>query len=65
MSTVLYFLVIIAMFAVLVVLIRGLYSMMRGGNPSTSNKLMQLRVFLQFIAIVLIVAFLWFTGGGR
>lgn len=43
------------MFAVAVVLIIGLRNMMRGGDGNFSNKMMQLRVFLQFIAIVLIV----------
>ncbi|NKB95486.1 twin transmembrane helix small protein [Ochrobactrum intermedium] len=44
----------VAMFAVAVVLIIGLRNMMRGGDANFSNKMMQLRVFLQFIAIVLI-----------
>jgi hypothetical protein len=65
MSSVTYVLSIIVMLAVLAVLIRGLVNMARGGSGVTSNKLMQLRVLLQFIAIVLIVATLWLTGGGR
>jgi hypothetical protein len=31
----------------------------------TSNKLMQLRILLQAIAIALIMLTLWLTGGGR
>lgn len=65
MSSVTYVLSIIVMLAVLAVLIRGLVNMARGGSGVTSNKLMQLRVLLQFIAVVLIVATLWLSGGGR
>lgn len=65
MENVTYFLAIIVMVAVAIVLVRGLFNMMKGGSPSTSNKLMQMRVLLQFVAIVLIVITLWLTGGGR
>lgn len=60
-----YFAAIVVMFLVAVVLIRGLYNMVKGGNPMTSNKLMQLRILLQAVAIALIMLTLWFTGGGR
>jgi H+/Cl- antiporter ClcA len=56
-------LVPIAIGAVAVVLLLGLINMMRGGNANTSQKLMQLRVQLQFLAIVIIVVVLWFRGG--
>ena len=52
----------IATGAVAVVLLLGLFNMMRGGSPSTSQKLMRWRVILQFLAIVLIMAALWFKG---
>ncbi len=65
MSTFLYFLILAVMAAVVIVLIRGLVNMMRGGSGNVSNKLMQMRIILQFVAVVLIVAFLWITGGGR
>lgn len=65
MENVTYFLAIVAMAAVAIVLIRGLFNMMRGGSANKSNKLMQMRILLQFIAIVLIVVTLWLTGGGR
>jgi hypothetical protein len=65
MGTVTYFLAIVVMFAVAVVLIRGLVNMLRGGSGNTSNKLMQARVILQAIAVVLIMLTLWLTGGGR
>lgn len=65
MSSVTYVLSIIVMLAVAAVLVRGLVNMVRGGNGNLSNKLMQMRVLLQFIALVLIVVTLWLTGGGR
>ncbi|WP_099866079.1 twin transmembrane helix small protein [Pararhizobium haloflavum] len=65
METVFYILAILAMAAVAVVLVRGLFNMMKGGDANKSNKLMQMRVLLQFVAIVLIVITLWLTGGGR
>lgn len=63
MSTVFNVIVAIAMIAVVVVLIRGLINMLRGGPGSTSNKLMQARVFLQFVALALILLTLFFSRG--
>ena len=42
--------------------IRGLANMMRGGSGNTSNKLMQARVLLQFIALVLILLGAYVAG---
>ena len=41
--------------------------MMKGGTTSAtySNKLMRLRVIAQFIAIILIMAVLFFSQGGH
>ena len=55
-------LVPIAIGAVAVVLLLGLINMMRGGSGNTSQKLMRLRVLLQFVAIVLIMLTLWILG---
>jgi hypothetical protein len=49
----------IAIGAVAIVLLLGLANMMRGGSGNTSQKLMRLRVLLQFIAIIIIMATLW------
>jgi len=49
----------IAIGAVAIVLLLGLVNMMRGGSGNTSQKLMRLRVLLQFVAIVVIMATLW------
>lgn len=50
-----FYLIVVLMVAVLVVLLAGLRNMMKGGDANFSNKMMQLRVFLQFIAVVAIV----------
>jgi len=57
-----HFAVPIAIGAVAVVLLLGLYNMMRGGSANTSQRLMRLRVLLQFIAIIVIMATLWFMS---
>ena len=49
----------IAIGAVALVLMLGLTNMMRGGSPNTSQKLMRLRVLLQFIAIIVIMTTIW------
>jgi Na+/melibiose symporter-like transporter len=54
-----YALVPIAIGIVAVVLVLGLVNMMRGGSPQTSQKLMRLRVLMQFIAIVVIMLTIW------
>ena len=56
------YIVPIAIGAVAVLLVLGLLNMMRGGSPNTSQKLMRMRVLLQFVAIVLIMATIWFLG---
>ncbi|HYJ44421.1 MAG TPA: twin transmembrane helix small protein [Xanthobacteraceae bacterium] len=52
----------IAIGAVAVVLVLGLVNMMRGGSPHKSQKLMRLRVLLQFIAIIVIMLTVWAMG---
>ncbi|MGZ5813773.1 MAG: twin transmembrane helix small protein [Xanthobacteraceae bacterium] len=55
-------LVPIAIGAVAVVLVLGLANMVRGGSPHKSQKLMRLRVLLQFIAIIVIMLTIWAMG---
>jgi heme/copper-type cytochrome/quinol oxidase subunit 4 len=62
MSNVLYHLVPFAIAAVAIVLVLGLYNMMRGGSPNTSQTLMRMRVLLQFVALVIIMGALWVMG---
>jgi Hypoxia induced protein conserved region len=57
------FVVPIAVAAVAIVLLLGLINMMRGGSPNRSQKLMRLRVLLQFIAIVVIMVTAWVMHG--
>ena len=57
-----HYMVPIAIGAVAIVLLLGLVNMMRGGSPQKSQKLMRLRVLLQFVAIVIIMATIWFLG---
>jgi hypothetical protein len=52
----------VAIGSVAVVLLLGLFNMLKGGSPNTSQKLMRWRVILQFVAIVAIMAALWFKG---
>ncbi|TGQ96224.1 twin transmembrane helix small protein, partial [Mesorhizobium sp. M4B.F.Ca.ET.203.01.1.1] len=61
MATTVKILALVVMAAVVVVLIRGLVNMMRGGSGMTSNKLMQARVLLQAVALALILLAVWFT----
>ncbi|MDI4236257.1 twin transmembrane helix small protein [Bradyrhizobium sp. 31Argb] len=56
------FILPIAVGAVGVVLLLGLANMMRGGSPNTSQKLMRLRVLLQFVAIVIAMLAVWAMG---
>ena len=53
---------IVLLIVVAVVLILGIGTLFKGGETSKkySNKLMQLRVLLQFIAIVFLVSFAYF-----
>ena len=53
---------LILLIVVAVVLILGIGTLFKGGETSKkySNKLMQLRVLLQFIAILVLVAFAYF-----
>jgi hypothetical protein len=54
-----YFLVPLALGAVALVLLLGLTNMMRGGSPHRSQKLMRLRVLLQFVALIIIMVTIW------
>lgn len=62
MSSFFSFLIPIALAAVTVVLLMGLWNMMRGGSSSTSQTLMRWRVLLQFVAIIIVMAALYFSA---
>ena len=58
--------VIVACLLVLIVLMIGLGGFAFGGefNRKYANKIMRLRIFLQAIAILLIILFVYFSRGG-
>ncbi|WP_342643790.1 twin transmembrane helix small protein [Rhodoligotrophos ferricapiens] len=60
--TVMNYLVPVALAAVFIVLILGLVNMMRGGSANTSQRLMRLRVLLQFVAIIIIMTTIYFMS---
>jgi hypothetical protein len=62
----LFLLAAFACLAVLAVLMIGVGGFARGGdfNKKYANKIMRLRLLLQFIAVLLIVAFVYFSGRG-
>lgn len=63
MSSVIPYLVPIAIGAVAVVLFAGLWNMMRGGSANRSQMLMRWRVGLQFVAIIVIMATIYVMSG--
>jgi hypothetical protein len=56
----------IACLVVVVVLLVGVGTFAKGGefNRKYANKIMRLRLLAQFIAVVLIVLFVWLSGRG-
>jgi hypothetical protein len=54
MTTFVTILLVLAMLGTLAVLGMGVASMLRGGDPRRSNKLMQSRVIMQALALVLL-----------
>jgi hypothetical protein len=55
-------LVPLALGAVAIVLTMGLVNMMRGGSANKSQRLMRLRVLLQFVAIIVIMGVVWWRA---
>lgn len=62
-STLVYYLSIVAVGSVALILGWGLSTLLRGGTPNLSQKLMRWRVGLQFIAILVIMLFVYLTRG--
>ncbi|MTI44021.1 hypoxia induced protein [Roseibium hamelinense] len=65
MAAVVNALVPIGMAAVAVVLVMGIWNMMRGGPSNRSQMLMRWRVGLQFLVVVVVMTGLYFFGPGR
>lgn len=61
-----YYIIVIAILAVLIVLMTGLGGFMRGGefNRLYANKLMRWRIILQAVAVALIVIYGLIKAGG-
>jgi Hypoxia induced protein conserved region len=57
----------IACFVVLGILFFGIGTFAKGGefNKRNANKIMRWRLGVQFVAVVLIVAFAWLRSGGN
>lgn len=62
MTSFFYYLVPFAIGAVAIVLLLGLMNMLRGGSPHVSQRLMRMRVLLQFLALVIIMITIWLMG---
>jgi hypothetical protein len=67
MHTLLHILLPVCLAAVTVSLCLGFYALFRGGDfgRSWSNKLMRLRVLLQFVTIMVLVAAFWWGSHTR
>jgi Hypoxia induced protein conserved region len=63
MNTAFFYISVAATLAVAVVLIWGLSTLLRGNTPNLSQKLMRWRVGLQFIAILVLMLFMYLTRG--
>ena len=66
MSSILFIIAIITCLVVLIILMFGIGSFAKGGNFSKkySNKLMRWRIIAQAIAVLLIIAFVYFKKRG-
>ncbi|RBI85776.1 twin transmembrane helix small protein [Rhodosalinus halophilus] len=61
----LFYVMAIAMLAVVAILLTGIGGFARGGefNRKYANKLMRWRIIAQFVAVMLILLFVWLRGG--
>jgi len=62
----LFWIVVVACFAVVGVLMVGIVGFAKGGafNKKYANKIMQLRILMQFVAVLLILLFVWLSRQG-
>jgi uncharacterized membrane protein affecting hemolysin expression len=67
LSDPLFIFAVIACLVVLGILLFGIGSFAKGGefNKRNANKIMRWRLGVQFVAVVLIVAFAWLRAGGN
>lgn len=64
MATFLTVILVLAMVGVLIALGVGVVAMIKGGNARTSNKMMQMRVIMQAVALV-VLALLMMMAANR
>jgi len=66
MADPLFYLVVAAIISVVLVLVIGIAGFGKGGefNQKYANKMMRLRILLQFIAVLLILAYVYLRGQG-
>lgn len=62
----LFIVIAIVMAMVVIVLLFGISAFAKGGefNKKYANKAMRLRIAAQFVAVLLILLFIWLRGGG-
>lgn len=65
MQTALNIAIALSLTFVFIVLMMGLWNMMKGGPGNTSQRLMRLRVAGQAVALILLMGALFFFGNGR
>lgn len=59
-----FYVIVIACLIVAAILVWGVSSFGTGGDGKKSNKIMQLRIAAQFVAVILIVAFAFYRAQG-
>ncbi len=64
MTTFLTIILVLAMLGVLGILGAGVATMLKGGNPQRSNKLMQARVVMQGVALLVLALLMMMAAGG-
>lgn len=64
MNSIITYLIPVALGVVVIVLALGLINMLKGGSSDRSQKFMRMRVAAQFVAIVVMIAALYFTNRG-
>lgn len=65
MHTFLTVILVLAMLGVLGILGAGVATLLKGGNPQRSNKLMQARVVMQGIALAVLAILMMMAAGGH
>ena len=65
LSDPLFLVVVVACLVVLGILIKGVSTFGKGGeeNRKNANKYMRWRIYAQFVAVLLILGFVWLRGG--